>query len=295
VSGCDGPDFSAAGTEFDMDKHTKHLKRRESARNASLKGSVPAVVKAVRLLDALAAAREPLTLASLTLELAMPKSTIHALCATLVNAGLVRRFENGSYHLGAHVMDLSHAFLSRTDLTAEFTSLGDSLDVLPEETLIMSVLDGADVVYLGCRNGSRPLGLNFRIGMRLPATCTASGKAILSTMPVERVTELAEAGLSSLTKKSVTDLPTLMKQLSLVRKRGYAQDDEETRDGMMCFGAPIFDSRGSQAIAGIGVSLLKADTDAQQRNVAIRAVQLMAAELSKRLGARELSIAQPAP
>jgi DNA-binding IclR family transcriptional regulator len=285
-----------------MDKHAKHstAKRRstadpESVRIESLKGSVPAVVKAVRLLDALAAARDPLTLATLTEELDLPKSTIHALCATLVHAGLVRRFENGSYHLGSHVMDLSHAFLARTDLTAEFTSLGDSLDVLPEETIIMSVLDGSDVVYLGCRNGSRPLGLNFRIGMRLPAACTASGKAILSTMPAERVSEMAHSGgLSSLTRKSVTDLPTLMKHLALVRKRGYSQDDEETRDGMICFGAPIFDSRGTQAVAGIGVSLLKADTDAHQRNVAIRAVQLMAAELSKRLGAREISIAHSA-
>jgi DNA-binding IclR family transcriptional regulator len=234
-----------------------------------------------------------LTLAALTLALDLPKSTIHALCSTLVHAGLVRRFDNGSYHLGSHIMDLSHAFLARTDLTAEFTSLGESLDVLPEETIIMSVLDGADVVYLGCRNGSRPLGLNFRIGMRLPASCTASGKAILSTFPLERVNELAQAGgLTNLTRKSVTDLPALLRQLSLVRKRGYSIDDEETRDGMICFGAPIFDSRNTEAVAGVGVSLLKADTDARQRNVAIQAVQLMAAELSKRLGARELAIAR---
>jgi DNA-binding IclR family transcriptional regulator len=263
--------------------------------NGSQKGLVPAVVKAVSLLDLFAVAKEPLTLASLTTALHLPKSTIHALCATLVHAGLVRRFDNGSYHLGSHVMDLSHAFLARTDLTAEFTSIGDSLDVLPEETIIMSVLDGTDVVYLGCRNGTRPLGLNFRIGMRLPASCTASGKAILSTWPTGRVSELVKsAGLSTLTKKSVTDLPTLMKQLSLVKKRGYSQDDEETRDGMICFGAPIFDSRNTEAVAGVGVSLLKADTDAHQKSVAIQAVQLIAAEMSKRLGARELSVGNAA-
>jgi DNA-binding IclR family transcriptional regulator len=266
-----------------------------SAGNESPRGLVPAVVKAMNLLDVLAAAKEPLTLASLTAALHLPKSTIHALCATLVHAGLVRRYANGSYHLGSHVMDLSHSFLSRIDLTAEFSSLGESLDVLPEETIIISVLDGADVVYLGCRNGTRPLGLNFRIGMRLPASCTASGKAILATLPPERVGELAHTGgLSSLTRKSITDLPTLMKQLSVVRKRGFSQDDEETRDGMICFGAPIFDSRNTQAVAGIGVSLLKADTDARQRSVAIHAVQLMAAELSKRLGARELSVGHAA-
>ena len=259
--------------------------------NGFPKGSVPAVVKAVRLLEVLAAAKEPLALAALTDALELPKSTIHALCATLVHSGLVRRFENGSYHLGSHIMDLSHAFLSRTDVTAEFTSLGDSLNLLPEETIILSVLDGADVVYVSCRNGTRPLGLNFRIGMRLPANCTASGKALLSTLPEERVVELAQAsGLPALTRKSVTELPALMKQLVLVRRRGYSVDDEETHDGMVCLGAPVFDSNSTHAIAGIGVSLLKSATDTQQKNAAIRAIQQMASELSRRLGAQGLYV-----
>jgi DNA-binding IclR family transcriptional regulator len=265
------------------------VKRPDSHGDGFPKGSVPAVVKAVRLLEVLAAAKEPLALAPLTNALGLPKSTIHALCSTLVHSGLVRRFENGSYHLGSHVMDLSHAFLARTDLTAEFTSLGESLCLLPEETIILSVLDGADVVYISCRNGSRPLGLNFRIGMRLPANCTASGKALLSTFPEERVVELAKAsGLPALTRKSVTELPALMKQLQSVRRLGYSVDDEETHDGMVCLGAPVFDSNSTQAIAGIGVSLLKSATDARQKSSAIQAIQHMAMELSKRLGAQGL-------
>src|ERR1700687_5770923 len=100
--------------------------------NGFPKGSVPAVVKAVHLLEVLATAKEPLALASLTDALKLPKSTIHALCATLVHSGLVRRFENGSYHLGSHVMDFSHAFLARTDITAEFTSLPTFLHPLAE-------------------------------------------------------------------------------------------------------------------------------------------------------------------
>jgi DNA-binding IclR family transcriptional regulator len=250
------------------------------------KGSVPAIVKAVRLLEVLAASKEPLALAPLTDALRLPKSTIHALCATLVHAGIVRRFENGSYHLGTRIMDLSHAFLAHTDLTSEFTSVADSLNLLPEETIILSVLDGPDVVYISCRNGNRPLGLNFRIGMRLPANCTASGKALLSTFPEERVVELAKShGLPALTKKSITRLPALLKQLALIRKRHYSVDDEETHDGMVCLGAAVFDSNSSHAVAGISVSLLKSTTNSRQKAAAIQAIQQMAAELSCRLGA----------
>jgi DNA-binding IclR family transcriptional regulator len=84
-----------------------------------------------------------------------------------------------------------------------------------------------------------------------------------------------------------------MKQLVLVRRRGYSVDDEETHDGMVCLGAPVFDSNSSQAIAGIGVSLLKSAIDTQQKKTAIHAIQRMAAELSKRLGAQGLAAAHP--
>lgn len=248
--------------------------------------AVPAVARAARLLDALAAARAPLTLATLTAGLHLPKSTVHGLCQTLVGAGLVTRFENGTYHLGLRVMDLAHAFVARTDLTIEFARVWDELSPLPEETIILSVLDGADVVYVACRNGSQPLGVNFRIGMRLPANCTASGKALLSTLPPERVEALMRsAGMRGLTRHSVNRIGTLLKQLAETRVRGYSLDDEETRDGMVCFGAPVYDSRGGEAAAAVAVSMLKASLDRRRGALASHAVVETAAALSRRLGA----------
>ena len=251
------------------------------------RGTVPAVARAVRLLDALASSPGAANLGSLAAQLALPKSTVHGLCATLVQTGLVTRFDDGSYRLGPHIMDLAHAFLQRTDLGAEFMRLGDSPEVLPEETLILSVLDGADVVYVGCRNGTRPLALNFRIGLRLPATCTASGKAMLSTLAPERIKALVDqAGLRTLTRKRISGMRALTKQLAQARASGYAVDDEETGEGMICFGAPVFDARGAEAVAGIGVSLLKASTTARQRAQAAEAVRRLAVQLSRCLGAR---------
>ena len=261
-------------------------------RQESPKSAVPAVARAARLLDTLAEAPEPVSLGTLAVQLNLPKSTVHGLCATLVHAGLLTRFENGTFHLGLHVMDLAHAFLARTDLTVEFVKLWDSVSLLPEETAILSVLDGADVVYVACRNGSRPLGLNFRIGMRLPANCTASGKAMLASLPPERVKALlTAAGLRTLTRKRIGGMEGLLKQLARARKCGYAVDDEETRDGMICFGAPVFDSRSGEAVAGVAVSMLKASAAQRRRELAALAVKEMAQALSKRLGARAISLA----
>ncbi len=253
---------------------------------AAPRGSVPAVLRAARLLDALAAAREPVPLAALAAQLALPRSTVHGICATLVATGLVARFSSGGYHLGARVMDLAQAFLARTDLTPGFVEILEAANPLPEESIVLSVLDGADIVYVACREGSRPFGFSLRIGMRLPANCTASGKALLATLEAARIDALAKAGqLYGLTERSITEPARLREELALVRRRGYAVDNEETRRGIVCFGAPVFRGGSATAVAAVGVSMPKPALDAQLRAATIRTVREVAAALSRRLGA----------
>ena len=252
------------------------------------KGTVPAIIKAAQILDALAASKEPMTLAQLTHQLRLPKSSILALCTTLTLTGLVSRIENGGYQLGTHLVDLAHAYLSNIDLTKEFTAAWDSFEMLHGEGVVLAVLDGISVVYIACRNSDLPLGVNYRIGMRLPAHCTATGKALLSTLPDARVRALYKgAELVKLTPHSHTTLATLLKDLHKIRLRGYAVDDEETREGMCCFGAPVFDSSGNYAIAAVAVSTLKHPrSDKKASANTAQQVLEFARALSKRLGAK---------
>ncbi len=251
-------------------------------------GTVPAVARAARVLDTFAGSRRSLPLAELVRTLALPKSTVHGLCATLVQAGLVERLADGTYHLGTRVMDLAHAYMARTDLTAEFQAVLDAEAPMPEESMVLAVLDGGDIVYVGCRNGTRPFGFNFRIGMRLPANCTASGKAMLATLPPEQVIELAVSrAFYALTRKSIVRPEPLLAALRHVRARGHAVDDEETRHGMVCIGAPVFGAGSPVAQAAVAVSLQKSSLDAARKALAIDTVMHVAAHMSWRLGARD--------
>lgn len=251
------------------------------------KGSVPAVMRAVQVLDALAAERGALSLADLTRRLSLPKSSVLALCSSLTRTGMLSRLENGSYRLGPHILDLSHAYLANMDLTREFVDTWEALDMLRDEGIVLGVLDGADVVYVACRNGALPLGVTYRIGMRLPANCTATGKALLSTLPDERVRALYRgAELRKLTAQSHVTLKALIADLHATRARGYAIDNEETRAGMCCFGAPVFDSSGSHAIAAVAISTLKRpDGDGSGAAIA-QGVMKFSRALSARLGAK---------
>ena len=251
------------------------------------KGTVPSVIKAGQILDMLAQNRNPMTLTELTHRLELPKSSVLALCTSLVRIGLASRTDTGAYQLGTHLVDLAHGYLSSIDLTKEFARTWDALAIFPGEGIVLAVLDGNDVVYIACRNGDSPLGVTYRIGMRLPANCTATGKALLSTLPDERVRRLFGGGLTrQLTPHSHRTLKGLLRDLHETRLRGYAIDDEETREGMCCIGAPVFDASGSYAIAAVAVSKLKRQGGAAQDDEVAAAVLEFSQALSKRLGAK---------
>lgn len=222
---------------------------------------VPAVVRAVALLDRLARTRQPMSMARLAADLALPRSSVHGLCNTLLTLGYLRRQPDGALQIGPGVMALAEAFLAGTDVSREFDALWQSDRAAPEETVLLSVLDGADVVYLAARHGTRPLGMAFTAGMRLPAHIAATGKAMLAFQPAERVRQLlGRAPLERLTDRGPSQLDGpegLAAELALTRERGYSIDDEGVRLGVYCIAAPVLDAAG-RPLAGIGVCLNKA-------------------------------------
>lgn len=263
------------------------------------KALAPAVLKAARVLDALSQASAPLSLAELARLVDMPKSSLHTICNTLQHLRLIKRGDNGTMGLGPHVMYWANAFLARSDVTQEFYAAWEEVNELPQETITLSVLDGNSVVYIACRNGTRPLGVTFRIGMRLPAPYTATGKAMLSTVPDDEVrATFRDAWPAPLTAAGTPSLNAFLLELQEVRARGYSVDDGEVRDGMHCFGAPVYDSSGRRAIAGVAVSLLSLEVNPEAQERAGRAIRKLADRLSERMGAspercRQSSIALP--
>lgn len=248
------------------------------------KHAVPAVERAARLLDMVAVCDEPLTLSGISRDLRLPKSSIHGLCNTLVELGLLGRSGNG-FVMGGHVMLWANAFVNKSDMVAEFVRLWDGQANLKSETATLTILDGADVVYIASQHGLDPLGITFRIGMRLPAAFTATGKAILSTMPNSAVAQLYPSGLPEpLTPHTVADMDTLFDELEQIRECGYSVDDQQVREGMFCFGAPVYDFTGNRAVGGIAFSIHANKMDDGRSQKIGQTVIQYARLLSQRLG-----------
>jgi len=247
---------------------------------------VPAVERASRLLDALAASRQPQSLADLARALELPRSSLHGLLATLVALGLARRNGDAEFTLGPKALHWAQAYGTQSDVLRCFDARVDADPRLVTETVMLATLDGADVVYLACRQGSRPLAVNFRVGGRFPAPCTSSGKAMLATLDDDDVQRrLAPGPLPTLTRHGVSSRAALLRQLGEVRRYGHAIDDEETADGMQCFGAAVVGARGTVSLAAVAVSVIKAGLTSRRRTELLDAITGLAHQLSIDLGA----------
>jgi IclR family transcriptional regulator, blcABC operon repressor len=241
----------------------------------------PAVTRAAAILDALAEQPgAPTPLSDLARRLGLPKSSVANICAALVDAGLVRRAGAG-FTLGRRLAELGGAYLATVDQVQEFYDLADRLPVASEETTQMALLDGLEVTYLARHDGRQAIRLASEIGRRLPASCTALGKAALAALDPADLAERLRGleALPTLTRNSHRRVADLLDDLDEVRRRGHAIDNEETSEGIICLGAAIPRQSGAEQY-GVSVTLLKARADAAR-------VDALAADL-KRL-ARQLA------
>lgn len=245
---------------------------------------VPAVERTALVLDALAGSREGLTFAELATRVPIARSSLHDLCSSLEAARLVEKQPGGRYLVGLKVVELARRRLDSTALVAAFGEVFRGGGA-PQETVVLAVRSGADVVYLSYIDGNRPLAVKYEVGMRLPAAFTASGKAILSTLPAGTVRSLLPPTLdgpgTAASRRSVDDL---LVELERTRERGYSIDDEETAAGMTCIGAPIVLGPGQEAIGAVAVSLVKSAQDWFDPAVSDQ-VRVVAASIGRRMGA----------
>ncbi|MDN4641491.1 IclR family transcriptional regulator [Agreia sp. PsM10] len=211
---------------------------------------VPAVMRAVRILDVMAQNKGPVTLSEIARATGMAKSSISNLMTTLQAAGMARQLSRG-WVLGYKVLELGQSVLSSTDLVSEFRRLANMLPTLREETALIAVLDGLDVLYLSRHNGNQPVRLATDVGHRLPAVVTGLGKAMLASLPEDEMNARLETvtEMPRLTNHSFRTVDELRRDLAAIRVRGYSIDDQQNTTGVTCFGVAITGLRQPTAVS----------------------------------------------
>lgn len=203
------------------------------------------------VLDAFGPKDRIVSLTELSQRTGLPKSTLHRLAATLVDWGALVKTDVG-YHLGMHLFELGGRVPFQRLLRDVALPYMEDLYEATHETIQLAVLDGAEVVYIDKIAGHRAGDVPTHMGGRLPAYRVALGKALLAQSPLE--TEAVLSGqLVRVTPYTITTPRLLEEQLRAAADTGVAYDREESRVGLTCAAAPVFDRMGS-AIAALSVA-----------------------------------------
>jgi DNA-binding IclR family transcriptional regulator len=133
---------------------------------------VPAVARAVRLLERLAAGTSRCSLAELSRELGIGPSSLLAILTTLRRAGLVSRDGAGHYEVGAGLAALGSAAACRLRACERFAALADALVAALGETVLLWVRQDDTFVLAAAREGTRPIRFVPAPGMRVGAGLT---------------------------------------------------------------------------------------------------------------------------
>jgi len=196
--------------------------------------------RTLRVIEAFGSDDVALSLADLSARTELPKSTVHRIAHGLVERGWLERADDG-YALGIRLFELGQRVqLQRFDLHEIAIPFMEDLYEATHEIVNLGVLDGGDVIYLAKIGGHRRVPIPTRLGGRLPAHCTALGKAMLAFCPDALQEVIGSAELVAKTSHSITDPTALERELLRVARDRTAIDREELVIGVVCAAAPIF-------------------------------------------------------
>ena len=223
-------------------------------------GTSQSLERGLAILSSFASDRPLVGVSELSRELELSRSTAHRYVATLAKLGYLQQDPDSKrYRLGPRVLDLGFSAINSMDVREISAPHLRQLSDETGYTVNLAILDGTDVVYIercrSARPGQREIDLNLHVGARLPAYCTAMGKAILAFVPEERLDEIIERiEFAKRGPNTLTTPAAFRAELAKVRQLGVAVNDEELAYGLRSIAAPIR-SRSGEVLAALNLAV----------------------------------------
>lgn len=220
-------------------------------------GQVQSLTRGLMLLERIAESIGGVALTDLALQVGLPNSTTHRLLSTMQQMGFVQQVGDlGLWTIGVGAFTVGSAFLESRELITISHPIMLRLVEQTGETSNLSVLDADDnlgiiIGQVQCREMMRMLA---PIGSRLPLHASGAGKAFLSTLADEQISEvIKKTGLTQYTDSTINTPARLKEEMALIRRQGFSFDDEEHAVGMRCVAACIYNEY-QEPFAAISVS-----------------------------------------
>ncbi len=223
--------------------------------------------RVLRILTLLAAHPEGLSLTQVTELLHIPKSTLSPILQEMVQQKFLQLQDNSKlYSIGISSYCIGAAYEHEKTLLPYIKSVMKDITREINEICQVGVLDGADVLYILKEDAAitQTIKIISYIGKKLPAYCTALGKALLCDYTFPQLQALYPNPLVKQTKNTITDLHTLYDQLQSVKQTHIAVEQEEITYQLCCFAVPIVLTHTHNYAMSISMPLFRATAKKQQ-------------------------------
>lgn len=247
---------------------------------------VSALAKGLRVLSALSEQRRELRLIDVAEIVRLPVPTVFRLLKTLETEGYVDQLRDGRFRPAAAVLGLGYAALQGQEVLQAATVPLQQLADATSETVNLGVLVGVNVLYLARIKNTDLVTANLQVGSMLPAACTSMGKVLLACLDDDaREAKVRELDLGACRGPgAITSMKQFRAQLTEVRARGWALQDEEVAHGLRSISAPVRDATG-QVVAAVNLAVQASRwTVAELVERFLEPLTAAAANASRRLG-----------
>lgn len=231
--------------------------RTQSATDDGTRDSVgvQSLGRAFSIIEVVASARDGIGLADISRAVGLHNSTTFHLAKTLTILGYLRQDgDSKRYRIGRKLFTLAAGALDEIAMVNLATPALEALSLATGESSHFCVRAGDTVVVLARTGGSGAFQIASRVGVVRPAHCTALGKAVLASFSDEQLRAyLRRNPLTPATKRSITEIPELIREIERVRREGVAIDDGEFDLEVRCVAVAVKDYAGA-VVGAIGIS-----------------------------------------
>jgi IclR family KDG regulon transcriptional repressor len=212
--------------------------------------------KALTLLKLFDGAVEPLSITEIAAKVNATSGTIYPIIFTLESEGFLERdADSKKYRLGLSLLRLGMAVSSQLSIRDRAQIHLKKLCEQTNENVHLAIFEEKKVIYIDRKEAKPDLRVHSFIGKRVPAHCTALGKAFLAFLSDHDLEEFfSSESLEKYTDNTITDPNLLREALHKIRGDGYAVENEEYQLGGNCVAFPVHNHRG-ETVAAVSVSI----------------------------------------
>lgn len=245
-------------------------------------------LRTIRIVDYISSFTDRgVVLSDIVKDLDIPKTTVFNILNTLVEEEVIEEIKEAvrRYRLGFQAFVIAKRYVEKMTLIDLATPILQELSYLTNLTSFIAKQDKSRIFYVFKCEAENAKRTSVNISSSNPMNTTSLGKAYLITLEDQTLKKKLETlEFFKLTDKSMIDKHQFYYHIVDARKNGFTIDHEETTEGLVCFGAPVFNQHGDyEASISISGSMI----DSQTKDLYGKLIKKAADRISQQLGYKE--------